>query len=501
MGCLLEPMGKPALSLPVPAQTEEDLQIGRLAAFCSPSAYYRLTAAELSRLFTDDPEVLRYRQAVFQDVRDCAALIPALERLLDCLDGWEGRSGASRRGGGHDSMAVGFSLEDFGWLDGYLKKVRELAEMFRDLPLHSEGMKRLTALLTGMYESARYQSVSADFRENCGGFVSPAVMRLGFSLDGSLKPDRVKLLRMEPWQGDVNGSKKPEKRRMMLTRRAIDMNGLLLQRAAASASQDISSFVMRETAVLRSLKSEVLLCLGASRLMKLWEEKGMAFCFPELRPAERKTFDTAEMFDPLLLLDGGELAVPNGLSMEDGGEILLLTGANQGGKTVFLLSVALTQYLGQLGFPVPAARAALSPVKNILTVFAPNGQQFGRRGLLTEEAGRIARAVDALEGESMVLFNEPLTGTGPNETRDLSAEVIAVCMAAGARGIWVTHVHELAMNRERLSRALPWGSRLGSLRVLLDDQNGFTYHVIRGEPEGVSHAEDALKRGGISLQG
>ncbi len=498
MGCLLYPAGYVPAPLPVPTQTEEDLQIERLAAFCSPSGYYRLTAGDLSELFTDDLSLLQYRQAVLQDVRDCPALIPALERLLDCLDGWEGRGGSSRRGG-HDAMAVGFSLDDFSWLDSYLKKVQELDGLFRDLPLKSEGMKALSAQLTGMHESLRYQTVSEDFRSLCAGFVSPAKMRLGFDLDESLKPERVKLLQMEPWQGDVSSKKKPEKRRMMLTRRAIEMDGMLLQRAVASASQDISTFVLRETAVLRSLKKDVLLCLAASGLMKLWREKGMAFCFPELCPAERKVFDMTDMFDPLLLLDGGERAVPNSLTMEEGGEILLLTGANQGGKTVFLLSVALTQFLGQLGFPVPAARAALSPVKNILTVFAPNGQQYGRRGLLTEEATRIARTVGALERESMVLFNEPLTGTGPNETRDLSAEVIAVCMAAGARGIWVTHVHELAIFRSRLTETLPWGSRLGSIRVLLNEQNGFTYHVVRGEPEGVSHAEDALKRGGITL--
>lgn len=498
MGCLLPP-APAGHTLTVPEQTGEDLQLSRLAAFCSPSDYYRLTAAELNSLFTDDPDVIRERQAVLQDLRDCPALEPALERLLDCLDGWDSRGGSRNRQ--HDAMAVGFSLEDFSWLDSYLKKLRELQGLFQRIPARSAGVRRLIALLDGLHSSPRCRDVAADFEQLCAGFVSPARMRLGFELDDGLKPQRVKLLQMEPWQGDLGGKKKPEKRRLMLTRRAIEMNGLLLQRAAASASQEINAFVLRETAPLRSLRQDVILCLGARKLMRLWEERGLAYCFPTLCPAEQRIFSTEAMFDPLLPLRDGRMVVPNSLTMEAGGELLLLTGANQGGKTVFLLSVALTQYLSQLGFPVPAASASLSPVKNILTVFAPNGQQFGRRGLLTEEATRIARTVEALTDTSLVLFNEPLTGTGPRETRDLSAEVIALCMAAGARGIWVTHVHELAIHRHRLAKALPWGSKLGSLRVLLDQQNGFTYRVERGEPEGQSHAEEALRRGGVVLSG
>ena len=192
--------------------------------------------------------------------------------------------------------------------------------------------------------------------------------------------------------------------------------------------------------------------------------------------------------------------VCNDAELQPGGELVFLTGANQGGKTVFLLSLGLCQWLTQLGFPIPAREAYVSPVKNILTIFAPNGQEYGRKGLLAEEAGRIAEAISNLTEESMLLFNEPLTSTGPEETKSISAEVAAVCMAAGARGIWVTHVYELAGERSALEAAVPWGSHAGSMRVVLEDEEGsprFTYHVERGEPLGNSHADDALRRGGV----
>ena len=499
MACLLYPAGKMPAASPFPAQTIEDLQLGRLAKAMSPSDYYRLTPEELCALFTGDEEVLRHRQAVFRDVLRFPELESAMEKLLDSLDGWESRGGSRR--GGADAFAVGFSLDEFTWLDGYLKKIDAAWREFDRIPVESAGFRALQGLLNELRNSKRYQDAASDFKELCPGFSAPARMRLGYNLDNELKPSRLKLLAMEPPEEGTK-SKSTQKRKMMLTQRAVETDAMLLQRVSAQASQDINTFVIRETAALRGLRKELIVCLAARKLTRSWEEAGLPACFPELRPPEEKAFRARGLFDPLLLISDKELVVSNDAELRQGGELLILTGANQGGKTVFLLSMGLGQWLAQLGFPVPAAEAAVSPAENILTIFAPNGQRYGRKGLLAEEAGRIASAMENLTAGSMVLFNEPLTSTGPEETKAISAEVIAVCMAAGARGVWVTHVYELASHRASLEEALPWGSRLGSLRIVLEEVGGetkFTYRVERGEPKGYSHAEDALRRGGIHL--
>ena len=499
MACLLYPAGKMPAASPFPAQTIEDLQLGRLAKAMSPSDYYRLTSEELCALFTGDEEVLRHRQAVFRDVLRFPELESAMEKLLDSLDGWESRGGSRR--GGADAFAVGFSLDEFTWLDGYLKKIDAAWREFDRIPVESAGFRALQGLLNELRNSKRYQDAASDFKELCPGFSAPARMRLGYNLDNELKPSRLKLLAMEPPEEGTR-SKSAQKRKMMLTQRAVETDAMLLQRVSAQASQDINTFVIRETAALRGLRKELIVCLAARKLTRRWEEAGLPACFPELLPPEEKAFRAKGLFDPLLLISDKELVVSNDAELRQGGELLILTGANQGGKTVFLLSMGLGQWLAQLGFPVPAAEAAVSPAENILTIFAPNGQRYGRKGLLAEEAGRIASAMENLTAGSMVLFNEPLTSTGPEETKAISAEVIAVCMAAGARGVWVTHVYELASHRASLEEALPWGSRLGSLRIVLEEVGGetrFTYRVERGEPKGYSHAEDALRRGGIHL--
>lgn len=498
MGCLLYPPGHAGTEAVFPQRTAEDLQLERLAEAMAFSAYYKLSARELCALFTDDPAVLRWRQEVFRDVLEQPELEGAMERLLDSLDGWESKGGSRRNA---DAFAMGFSLEEFSWLDGYLRKIDSAWQDLSRIPTRSRGFQALGNLLEELRSSPRFRDAQQDFRDLCPGYAAPARMRLGYNLDGELKPSRLKLLHLAPWNGD-EGRQKTGKNAMLLSQQALEMNGMLLQRVSRQAAQDIASFVLRETAPLRGLRRDLIVCLSMAKLCRSWAEAGLPACFPTLLPTGEKAFSARGLFDPLLLLSGKETVVSNDIDLRPGGELLLLTGANQGGKTVFLMSVGLCQWLGQLGFPVPAGEASLSPAENILTVFAPNGQRYGRKCLLAEEAGRIAEAVSALGRSSLVLFNEPLTGTGPEETKSISAEVIAVCMAAGARGVWVTHVYELASRRAALEEAVPWGSRLGSLRIVLDTAGGetrFTYRVERGEPLGDSRAEEALRRGGVEL--
>jgi hypothetical protein len=503
MGILLYPQGCFPDKVLLPEQTVEDLQLERLAAAMSYSNYYKITAPELNELLTRNGEVIKHRQAVMSDLINNPKLEAALDKLLGCIDGWETRSGGVRRG--LDAMAVGINLEDFSFLDSYISKLDAVYNELCSLELKSEGLKRLTAKISDMRCSERFEGLKKSFEELCAGYASPQKMRLGFNLDKGLKASKLKLLYMEPYTGEET-DKKLKKRRLMLNQRAIIVNNMLLQRTVSGISQAISSFVTRETMELRSIKKDLIFYLSALKLCRQWEASGLKFCFPVLMPEELKAFNTKGMFNPLLVINGREAIITNDICFSEGGEILILTGANQGGKTVFLLSAALTQWFFQLGLMVPCTEASLSTVSEILTVFAPSKDSYGKKGLLSEEAGRIAAAVKAVSGSSLVLFNEPLTSTSPSETREISLEVIAAFKAAGVRGIWVTHVYELASKRGELERLIPWGSKIGSIKIIMKNgENGdissFTYKIDRGEPEFNSYASEVLRRKGLTLAG
>jgi DNA mismatch repair ATPase MutS len=501
MGVLLYPQGCFPDKVFLPEQTVEDLQLERLAIAMSYSNYYKITAAELNELLTRNAEVITHRQAVMADLINNPELEAALDKLLGCIDGWETRSGGIRRG--LDTLAVGLNLEDFSFLDSYLSKINAVYNELCSIKVKSEGLKKLIAKISDMRRSERFEGLKKSFEELCAGYVSPFKMRLGYNLDRELKPSKLKLLYMEPYTGE-EADKKSKKRRLMLNQRAVIVNTMLLQRSVSGISQAISGFVTRETMELRLIKKDLIFYLSALKLLKLWKAGGLKCCFPEIRPDELKAFSTKGMFNPLLVINGRESIITNDIEFSEGGEILILTGANQGGKTVFLLSAALTQWFFQLGFMVPCEEAKLSTAGEILTVFAPNKDSYGKKGLLSEEAGRIAAAVKAVSGDSLVFFNEPLTSTSPSETREISQEVIAAFKAAGVRGVWVTHVYELASRRGELERFIPWGSKIGSAKIIMKSgENGgissFTYKIERGEPEFYSYASEVLRRKGVSL--
>ena len=73
------------------------------------------------------------------------------------------------------------------------------------------------------------------------------------------------------------------------------MDALLLQRLSAQASQDIGSFVIRETAVLRGLRRELVFCLSAAKLARSWQAAGLPVAFPALRPASEKAFSARDL--------------------------------------------------------------------------------------------------------------------------------------------------------------------------------------------------------------
>lgn len=494
MGMLLWPRGEaltPAYMLP--DRTAEDLQLGLIAEKMAINNYYKLSVADLGKLWTTEERVIAYRQQVLEDFFRNPGLEPLMEGLLDSIDTWE--SHGSRTSRATDEKHQALDLWDFTFLDAYIQKVDALDSALLTMDLRSEGMTAFRERIHTMAHAPRFTAVREVFARDCGGVNLPSRITIGFNLNESLKPVSLKLMKI------------PEKatrgRKMSLTPTAFGMTRQILGKALSEAGRSISGFVRQESSELRAVKQDIIFYLSALNLQRSWQQEGLPWCLPEIRPMAECAFRAEEMFSPLLVLHGHRGIVTNSITFAPGGELLILTGANQGGKTVFLQSTALTQWLFQLGFMVPAKQAALSPVQQILTVFAPTAASSSAEkslGLLSEEAGRIAEAVRRLSDHCMVLFNEPLNATSPMENLYISQEVMGAFKAAGARGIWVTHLYELASDRQRVNDLIPWGSRLGSIRIQVEsDGQGThsTYHILRGEPEFKSYAAEVMKRKGI----
>jgi DNA mismatch repair protein MutS2 len=93
----------------------------------------------------------------------------------------------------------------------------------------------------------------------------------------------------------------------------------------------------------------------------------------------------------------------------------VITGANMGGKTVALKTLAMNAMLAMAGFPVCAASGRVPMLKQFL--FLSGDAQKAEEGLSSfgGEVVRIRDAVAAYNADTLLLLDEPARGTNPDE--------------------------------------------------------------------------------------
>jgi len=210
-------------------------------------------------------------------------------------------------------------------------------------------------------------------------------------------------------------------------------------------------------------------------------------CFAKIENIEDKTLIVNKMQHPALIRM--KSVVTNDASLAQGQEIALLGGTNRGGKTVYLQTIGAMQILFQMGLPLPAANARISPVKKIVNVFASAENASLKYGQLGHEITTICTAIDQVNEESLFLFNEPITATSSFENYFISKEAICVLMAKKARGVWVTHLYTLFGDIPKMNK-LDIGSTIFSMRTGQKDDKQNSFKIITGAPDYYSGAKE-----------
>jgi DNA mismatch repair protein MutS2 len=129
---------------------------------------------------------------------------------------------------------------------------------------------------------------------------------------------------------------------------------------------------------------------------------------------------------------------PEGTSCE---RIILLTGANSGGKTTLLRLIAETVLLSQSGLPAPAARTHLGPFDRVYYISKPTGMLSA--GALETLLRRLAWiASQAASHRVLVLVDELEAVTEANAAARIIAAFIEELLGNKAVAVIVTHMAE-----------------------------------------------------------
>lgn len=198
--------------------------------------------------------------------------------------------------------------------------------------------------------------------------------------------------------------------------------------------------------------------------------ESIGFIFPSISKGINRY---SEMFNPYVKeMVEKENRVFQKVSIEfEAGSPLLITGANMGGKTIVLKTLALCQYLFQFGFGVPALKAEISPVEEVH--FCIGDFQNIESGLssFAAEISRIDRIIKSVHSgkKILALIDEPARTTNPLEGTALVTALIKILTVKGLLMAVTTHynIEEVKCIRIRVK-----GLEDGKMNYMLIEETG-----------------------------
>jgi hypothetical protein len=236
------------------------------------------------------------------------------------------------------------------------------------------------------------------------------------------------------------------------------------------------------------LRAELAFYVGCLNLRALLAERGVPAGVPVPVAPGRPEFSARDLCDASLALHLTGRVVGNDVDA-DGKSLVMITGANQGGKSTFLRSVGQAQLMMQCGMFVAAASFKTDVRRGIFTHFKREEDATMRHGKLDEELSRMSEIADAIVPGAVVLCNESFASTNEREGSEIARQVVRALLDAGIKVFYVTHLYDLAHGfyRQDLDGAL-------FLRPERRPDGRRTYRLTVGEPLPTSYGADSYRR-------
>ncbi len=182
-------------------------------------------------------------------------------------------------------------------------------------------------------------------------------------------------------------------------------------------------------------------CITADLLTAIasWAESASAI---PLQVEADHGIDLRGMRHPLLVGAGQEV-VPNDLLLA-GGQALVLSGPNAGGKTVALKCLGMAAWMARAGLPVPAEPGSrIGWFEPVLTDIGDEQSLVRSLSTFSAHVENLAAIVAASGGHALALLDEVAAGTDPEEGSALAAAVLEALVERGAAVAVTTHYERL----------------------------------------------------------
>jgi len=489
------------------------------------SAFY-MKDEDICDYLTTDIEVIRYRQQTVKDVLE----IPELGTLLEgCAEKLETVTELIKLRP-EKSASNEISLYSIKEAEIFIDFISFLYDGFGKIKdrLRAPALKSFCDLVAGTYESEVFTALKKGVEELTVSARSIKSITLGINLDARMQPYESGIVAVNEkffHSGDIVSRfmRMESKKDDMLTLAPLSAAGYgysgaekgALDYALIGALSKIVAggfkgwrdmmhkYFQLGTSPYLLLLPELKFLKNVTRSLRDMKRLHLPLCYPEICEGEA-CFEARGLYHPAIAKsvkdsDSSAQVVLNDVTFDKEGMIYVLTGPNRGGKSVLLCAVGAAQLMFQLGLPVPAESMRISPVDGIFTHLPRDAGSSVGKGRFGEECDRLQDMLSRVNENSLVLLDESLSGTNSYEAAVIAEEIITAMSVIGCRGIFATHLFELAKEVHKINAHPDGVSKVDNLVMGIDGSER-TFKAERKEPDGMSYARDIADKYGLSVQ-
>lgn len=475
------------------ADLVQDLELNILFATMSTGDPFLLEVCKKAVLTgLTDPEEILYRQDVLKDCLTQPAVVKSMYGIaIEAVTrerkvwGWSSRSSPS--GVLHRSVEV---LQIFLELLG---KLRHLADRSK---VHSEGFTRFFRMIAEELSDEYLRAVEEHLKrlELRNGVLLSAHLGQGnkasdyilreLSLEELTWTQRVQSWVKNQVVGDSRLVYEVDPRDEAGGRALDDLRAQGISHVAAALAES-TEHILDFFKMLCGELGFYVACLNLREQISIFEG---SFCFPEPLTVEVPVLCARGLYDICLSLATRQRVVGNDVTA-DSKQLVLITGANRGGKSTFLRSIGLAQLMMQAGMFVPAESFRANVCPKMFTHFKREEDATMKSGKLDEELERMSSLIEKLTPNSIVLCNESFASTNEREGSEIARQIVSALLESGIKVVYVTHLFDLAhsLHSARMNNAL-------FLRAERLDDGTRTFRITAGEPSPTSYGEDLYNR-------
>ncbi|HUO73004.1 MAG TPA: hypothetical protein VMU39_19710 [Solirubrobacteraceae bacterium] len=463
----------------------EDLELHTvLAAMAAGDEFVYEVAKRALLVSLRDPDEIVYRQQVLTDCLENAPVVRALYELTSAAI----KAEKSIWGGLYrdsPSRLLSNSVQKMELLVGFLRQLRDLAD--RAAPhFHSPGFRRYFAMLRAELDDAYFAQVESYLKQL--KFKAGVLLSAQLGAGNKGKNYALRRMRDQGWLGrvfDRSGYSFTLPERDEGGFRALgeleDKAENIVADALAQSVEHVRSFFVMQ-------RIEIGFYLGCLNLSERLTANGEDTCLPTVLAHSDVALTAEALYDVSLSLTIEGRVVANDIDA-DRTSLVVITGANQGGKSTFLRSVGLAQVMMQCGMFVGATSLRANVCTGLFTHYKRGEDETMKSGKLDEELARMSAIADHITPAAMLLCNESFAATNEREGSEIARQVVHALVHEGVKVLFVTHLFDLAdgFYREALDTTLLLRAERGE-----DGTRPFT--VTEGRPLPTSYGEDSYRK-------